>query len=177
VERLSELQQALIADDVWLPGRRQEFSRLTAGACLQVSHGDPEVLRNGLTRPLDGSPNRWDCRVGDVVELRFATKSDVTVLDMVFDSDFSHPNALSHHSAPADGPPSALPPRLVRAFHVDAFDGAEWRRLVTERDNCRRFVRMPLQTHACGLRIGIDATWGAVETGIYAVHAYQSAYK
>jgi hypothetical protein len=61
---------------------------------------------------------------------------------------------------------------LPAADAVKAGDGAEWRRRVTERDNCRRFVRLPLRTRACGLRLGVDATWGAAETAVYSVHVY-----
>jgi hypothetical protein len=170
-ERIGELQQALIADDVWLPGLRQEFSPLTATARFRASCGDPEVLRNGLTRPLDGVTNRWDCRPGDSVELRFPAESEITGMDLVFDSDFRHANALTHHMA-EEGVRDMPPPKLVKAFHVDHFDGETWRRVLAVTDNCRRFVRLPLRTRACGVRLGIDATWGAAETAVYSVHVY-----
>jgi len=172
VEHIERLQQALIADDVWLPERRQQLSPLMTTARLFASQGDPEVLRSGLTRPLDGVSNRWECEIGDTVELHFAAEAEVAGLDIVFDSDFSHSNALSHHQAGADGASSIPPPRLVRAFHVDACDGVQWTRLVTETDNCRRLVRLPFHACVSGLRLGIDGTWGARETGVYSVHVY-----
>lgn len=107
VEHVARLQQALIADDVWLPGLRQQLSPLMATARLCAPQRDPEVLHNGLTRPVDGASNPWECRVGDTAELRFAAETEVAALDIVFDSDFRYPNALSHHEVVSNGAPLA----------------------------------------------------------------------
>jgi hypothetical protein len=171
-ECIEGLQQALIADDCWLPGLRQVFSPLTTTAKIKASCGDPEVLRNGLTRPLDGATNRWDCRVGDVIELEFAADAPVGGIDIVFDSDFNHPNALSHHHRVEESTHAVPPPRLVKAFHVDRLDGERWQRVATVTDNCRRLVQLPLAVRARGIRIGIDGTWGAEETGVYSVSVH-----
>ena len=80
-------------------------------------------------------------------------------------------NGLSDHMEHG-GASRSLPPRLVKDFSIECFDGDKWNRVATETSNCQRLVRLSLNVRTSGLRVRVDGTWGADQTAIYSLHPY-----
>jgi len=166
---VSDLQQALIADDAYLPGVKQQFSAVNAEAKLTASAGDPSALHDGFSRPIDGEPHAWDCRIGDSVEVRFAAPATVHRLNVVADSDLNRRLQLSRWGAYGDTVPTTMPEALLKDADVEVLAGGQWQPAGEVRGNIDRFVRIPIARRAEGLRLTLRETWGNDATRLFAL--------
>ena len=166
-EYIHELQQRLLRDDCYLPWVAQEFGPLTSESGLVASVGDPEPLRDGTSRQVADDAHCWTCSPGDWAEYRFPTKAHVRDVSLVLDSDLSQ--RMASHWGDGNGL-AAIPPEMPRRFHVDALVSGEWRVVQREENNHHRFVRLPVEQEAEGVRFVLDETWGADKTRIYAFY-------
>ncbi len=167
-DRTDELQQALLADDAYLPGVRQRFNEATSSAELTASSGDPAALRDGVSRPIGDQEHAWCCKAGDTLEIRFARATVVERMTLIADSDLTKLIQLSMWQK--DDQLSALPESLLRDAAVEVFADGQWRPGGSVRDNCRRLVRIPVARRAEALRLKIDTTWGAESTRLFAAY-------
>ena len=171
-QRLPELQQALMEDDCWLPGKRRAIPDLTREAFLNASAGDPEPLRNGVDRPIGGSDNAWSgVPASSWVEYRFAGPREVREVRLILDSDLSRDRA-DHRMRCAytlDDEPVGVTPLMTRAYTVEVQDEAgRWRAVVSELHNHQRLVQSPLGCLATAIRFVPEATWGAPLARLFA---------
>jgi len=167
--RRAELQQTLMADDVYLPFHRREVSELTARARL-AGPGDVEALRSGFDRQIGTDRNSWDCSPGQSVELSWDAAMALGGLRVVFDSDLGRTtrNMVSYY--PLELQHFEPPRQLVKAFTVDADDGSgAWKTLARVEGNYQRLVRVPLAGRARRLRFtpreGGCSPWRCSEAG------------
>lgn len=167
--RLADLQQALMDDDCYLPWNRRNMPPLTREAELTASTGDPEPLRNGLDRPLDGEDNGWRGPPGAWVQYSFGSPRSVRQVRLVSDSDLSPRTRDTRCNYPLHPTPLTVPPVTLRSFRLDALDGSgNWRTVFRETNNYRRFVRVPLAVETRALRLIPQSTWGAEEVHLFA---------
>lgn len=166
---IDALQQALIGDDAYLPGVRQTFPPLVAGATLTASCGDPEPVRNGVNRPVGDVANCWPCRVGDWIAFAFPEGLEPKTVTLVLDSGLDRNVALSYHQR--DNQLTAPPDVMPRAFRVDGLRGGSWEVLVRVERNRQRLCRFAVAPGLRGIRFRLDETWGAETSRVYAFTA------
>jgi hypothetical protein len=169
---LAELQATLMDDDCYLPWHPRPIPALTQAAALTASEGDPEPLRNGLDRPIDGSDNGWYGSPGAWVQLEFEAPLRVTRLRFVFDSDLNRPEHNSVAAYPLDMAPVSPPETLVRALRVEARgeDGA-WSTVARTDNNYQRLTTFDVDVTTRALRFIPEATWGAAQAHVFAWEA------
>lgn len=166
---IHELQQALLRQDCYVPWVRQGFSDLTRRAALAASTGDPEPLRDGTNRPVAGDQHAWEGRIGDSVEYTWTTAEDVSGLNLVLDS------ALSRYVDDILYPRShdqvkSVPEEMVKDFHVEIRAEDGWKLLRSVEGNHQRLVRMEIGMRVTGVRVVLDATWGAEKVRVYSFY-------
>ena len=163
---MTELQQALLRDDCYLPGVVQQIPPLTASAELTASQGNPEPVRDGVNRPVGEEAHCWTCRPADDLAYRFIEPALVQQTTLVLDSALDRLVFMSLHCdlGQLTAPPDVMP----RRFHLDGLKNGEWRRLADVSDNHQRLVRVPVQERLEGIRFTLDATWGAEQTRVFA---------
>ncbi len=166
-KHLSELQQTLLDDDCYLPWRKREVSTLSLNAKLSASTGDPEALRNGLDRSLEGNDNGWFCAPGGFAEYRFTKKEKLSEARLVFDTDLNKRKLNMPSCVRLDIEPAALPETLVRSFRLEAEIDGKWKEVARADDNWRRLVRVPLNVTATALRLIPESTWGAEQAHVF----------
>ncbi len=174
-KRIGELQQTLMDDDCYLPWHIRKPSGLTQRAQLTASEGDPELLRNGIDRPLGGIDNGWTGAVkSGWVQFSFGAPVQITGMRFIFDSDLNrdgphccHRNICS--SFPLQSQPRTLPSTLVRAFRIEAQgrDGT-WSAIVRIENNHQRLVRLKINLLASALRWVPEATQGGGRARLFA---------
>lgn len=165
---IPELQQALIHDDVYLPGLKQCFPDSVARAVLTASRGDPEPVRNGINRPVGESTNCWPCRAGDWIAYRFQDEIEVANVTVILDSGLDQNVWLSYHQK--DDQITAPPDTMPQAFRIEGLVGIEWKELVRVDRNHQRFCRFPVATRLDGVRFLLERTWGAETSRVYAFY-------
>ncbi len=168
-EAVSQLQQALLDDDCYLPGVRRAIPEPARSAMLRSSGGDPEPLRNGVDRPVGAADNGWRGAPGGWIEYAFARPTALREARIVFDSDLCRTELPMPSSYPLNRAPVPVPAGMVRSFRLEApADDGSWRTVHREPNNWQRLVRVPLQLEAAALRLVIEQTWGSPDVHLFA---------
>ncbi len=172
--RLRELQETLMEDDVWLPGRARPVSALSRTAKLTATAGDPEPLRDGHDRKIGNDLHCWNAPWGSAVEYTFDGARTARAARFVFDSDLNRKDPgrggarNMRHFYALDDPPWTPPSTLVRAFRIEALDaGGRWSVVHREENNYQRLVRIPLQCEARAVRFVPERGWGAASASVF----------
>lgn len=162
---IGRLQQMLMLDDCYLPGRKREADKMTQQAVLTASAGAPEKLRDGEERDRG---HAWFAGAGDWAEYTFAGPRSGRVR-VVFDSDLARQPRLNMvASFPLDVPHYAVPETLVKSFTLYGCrpDGV-WFVLFQAADNRRRLVKIDLPEPVVGVRLVIGETRRELPVGIF----------
>ena len=168
-ERIGELKQTLMEDDCYLPWNVRRVSPLTREAELTASEGDPEPLRSGVDRPVEGEDNKWVGKPGSWVQYRFDGPRRLRRLRMVFDSDLNRPQGDMGHYRPLHIEARGVPETLLRAFRIEVLDQKnQWRVIERVENNYQRLVRMVIDAESSAIRFMPEATWGAAQVSLFA---------
>ncbi len=175
---IQELQNTLMDDDCYLPWHVRPIAELSKNAILRASEGDPEPLRNGIDRPLDGQENVWSCQPDGWAEYDFGRTVPLKRARLIFDSDlnrkgqgdcahFEERNLLSNY--PLNQPDRPVPATLVKSFHLDVKDAnGAWKTFWETTTNHQRLVFINLNCDGCAVRIVPTETWGAPSCRLFA---------
>ena len=165
---ISELQQALLQDDVYLPGVSQAFSEVTRNARLEASRDNPEPVRDGINRPVADDEHAWTCQRGDWIAYRFDKTVRIRRATVILDSALDRNVALSYHQKDDQltSPPEVMP----RAFRIEGLIDSEWQEVARVDQNHQRLRPFTVDREFDGIRFVLEETWGAEETRLYAFY-------
>ena len=167
--RTRELKQALMEDDCYLPWNVRQVPDLSREAELTASEGDPEPLRNGLDRPLDGADNGWTGAVGSWVQYAFDGPRQVRKLRFVFDSDLNRTQKNSLSNYPLHLERVTVPEAMTRTFRIEVLDETgRWAVVTRVENNYQRLVRVETDVWTSAVRFVPEATWGAEQVHVFA---------
>ena len=164
----AELQQALLADDCFLPGFRRTISQL----CASASFSGPDALRNGLDRPHKLHACACDAQIENHMELSYQWRAPTIIhsVHLVFDSDLNRITLpgnemerthVTRACTPLDAPQMHLPTTLCRSFRLTGLlENGEIEELYDETENIRRAVTIPIDRTLVGLCLCLRANWG-----------------
>ena len=168
---ITGIQNTLMDDDCFLPGKVRPVSALCQKASLKVSCGDGEELRSGIDRAIGEKANAWVCNEGDWAEYDFGAPVDLKRVRLIFDSRLSrnkgnwHLNMIFNRSL--DTADYKVDDCLVEAYHIEA-DGKE---IFRETNNYQRLVKIPVDVKAGKLRLVIDKLRGNGPRNVFAFEA------
>jgi hypothetical protein len=157
----------------------QEFAPLTVESRLVTSQGDPEPVRDGTSRQVDGDAHAWIARPGDWAAYIFPELADVHEVSLALDSDLERGIYYSWNEYRVEmesdvpehlGRLRRQPPMMPSVFHIDGLVDGEWRTLKTVTGNHQRFVRLPIDQRLEGVRFVLDETWGGQDSRVYAFY-------
>jgi len=173
LSHLDELQQALMADDCFLP----HFTRRLSPLCAQtaVENGDTS-LSNAHDRP-----NRIykdeQCGVsvinGTPLTYRFEKPAEVPFVHLVFDSDLNRESLPGHwceqtHVTRAnvliDSPQMHVPKTLCRSFTLTAQTEQGETLLLSVQNNIKRSYHVPLPCPVYALTLTVIENWGDTDS-------------
>ncbi len=165
---LRELQNTLLEDDQYLPGRLRPLPTASIGATLTASHGDPAPLHDGLDRRIGDEGHWFHLPVGGWIEHRFAAPTTLGRLRLIGDSQL-HRQKRMPCSWPLKGNQDVVPPPLPRdlTIAVERQPGV-WEAVALLTDNRRRLIQVPLAGSGIAVRVTIDRTWGADQATLFA---------
>jgi len=186
--KTEELKQTLMDDDCWLPWNTRDIPALSKTTRICSSDGDPELLRNGVDRPVDDSSNSITFPVGGWAGYEFGKPEKLREVRLVFDSDLNRairtkrdPNVISDTDPaavtvkemkcyfPLDQEKLNVPKCMVKSFGIEITDEDGNRQTIfRETNNYQRLVRVPVDVTASKIRVVVEETWGAETAGIFA---------
>lgn len=171
-----ELQAALMEDDCWLPGFARKPDALMAKAMLECGSGDPEVLRNGVDRPVDSEDNGLTLPLGERVTYRFDAPAYVRRARLVFDSDLNRDTQPegSLHKRPMyatyylSAKATHVPKTLTRDFRLVLTLEDGTRETVEVTGNHQRLVYADIGRTVTAVALEPVATWGSPAAHVFA---------
>lgn len=166
--RVTELQQALLDDDCYIPGVVRDIPALSRAAVLSASAGDPRALLSGIDRPVDGVAGDFVLPVGGWVGYAFEKPARVAEARLVFDSDLlrwreSKYNIRSNYAI--NYKRLEMPASLVRDFRVEGrLPDGSWTTVAKIADNHRRMLKVKVGMELAALRVVPEKMWGGGDT-------------
>lgn len=168
VQKISELQQTILADGGYLPWVPREIPEPCRSAELSASSGEGvDTLRNGWGRPIGDERNGWLAAVGASATYTWKVPKKISTLRIVFDSDLNRDCFGKGFSTnmpcryTKDFVEQQTPSSLVRAFRVEFLDTASsWQIAWQETNNYQRLARRIVDIETTAVRLVIDGTWG-----------------
>ncbi len=166
---IAELQQTLLADDAWIPGRTRAVDPINHGATC-----DAAVLQNGVDRPIGEADNAWSGNRNDGPTLSWKSPVNVAAVRLTFDSNLNNDKRMPC-SYPQNHKRHSVPATLVRQFRVETRDaGGNWSvayRTSETADNFQRLAVVPINRETDGVRVVCEDTWGDDTARLFAFEA------
>lgn len=172
---IHQLQEQLLEDGCYLPWHQRQIPTLTYAASLSVSGGtDGDALRNGWGRPVNGTRNGWQAKIGDAATYSWSEPQTLRSIRLVFDSNLSR-GAFGKSLATnmpcrytLEFPEQAPPSTLVKSFRIEALqpDGT-WTTIQRVDNNYQRLVNIPIDCKTSSLRLVIESSWGDDEVTVF----------
>ncbi|MBE6355820.1 MAG: FAD-dependent oxidoreductase [Lentisphaerae bacterium] len=162
-KHLDELQNTLMRDDIWLPGKRFAANGLTASAEISC-----EGLRGGLNRVIDGVDESFTARIGSQAEYRWTAPVKIRNCRFIFDSDLNRKEkniAVLHWKKM---PLLTTPATLVKRFKIEALTDGKWVDAGEFFNPGQRLVNIPLDITCSALRFTVLETYGNETVKIFA---------
>lgn len=170
---IRQLQEHLMEDDCWLPGRARERGPLMRAAKVTDScGGNLEALLSPAEREPDKVPAHWAGPVGASVELHWPSDSFVDCLRLIFDSDLTARKVMPCRYE-KDAADITLPGCLVKAYRLEVRTQSDesWEILFETENNRHRRVVLPVGRTVRALRWTGLATWGGENLRLFALEA------
>jgi hypothetical protein len=165
-DSLRALQETLMDDDCWLPGKARPASALARSA--RIAGADPALLLDGYDRDREDETHAVVLPLGEAIEYRWDAPQNIGGARFVFDSNLNHSKRMPC-SYPQKASDNRVPSSLVRAFRIETCDeNGRWTEIYRECENYQRLVRVPLAVTATALRFVPEATWGDEQARIFA---------
>ena len=161
---IAELQNILMKNDMFLPGKRYKVAPVCAEAALSC-----EGLRSGMNRAFDGEDNSWHASSGSSVEYRWQQPVKLRNTRLVFDSDLDRPekNIIVLHLL--DPQFCKTPATLVKRFKLEYQQGGGvWQSAGEFFNSGQRLVNIPLDIECTALKLTILETFGNSEVKVFA---------
>ncbi|NLB55341.1 MAG: FAD-dependent oxidoreductase [Lentisphaerae bacterium] len=161
------LKQELMDDDAYLPFNSRTVPTLSKNAKFTSSEGDPEVLRNGIDRPIGETENLWTSSPGEWIEYSFEEPVHINRARIIFDSSLNRFSRM-----PCSYPiqvPLCAPETLTRSFKLEAKkEDGSWENIYQCDNNHQRLVKVKLDIKTTAIRLVPLETWGAEKAGLFA---------
>lgn len=173
-QHIDELQQRLMENDCWLPGKSRRISDICKNAELTAGAPDAENLRNGRDRPTDEEGDNG-CTVELGSEITYTLKKSEFVKEarIVFDSDLNRKTINggidSAHGKPMIcNRPFGMEPFTFPTTMVDCFELlADGEVVFRKSGNYQRLLRIPVERSLKSLTLRVISTTGSEKAHIF----------
>ncbi len=178
---ISELQEQLMRDDVFIPNRPANDPKdlVRNGGKIFGSpgkSGNIDLLTDGVGRDIYGEIHHWES-VSLPAELQVVWEEPVTVSKLELKADTDLNKSIMMHKNPAKnrGQHTEVPQELIKSMSVDVQMGGNWKEVASVENNLTRLIRFsfePLKITA--VRLNIKATHGKPTAKVFEIRAYSS---
>ena len=175
LEHIRELQEMLMHDDCWLPGRKRTISRICQEAELTADCDNVENLRNGIDRPTDEEgDNGCFIPLGSDCTYTLKQPEYVQNVRIIFDSDLNRDTVEGGIASVKDCPticnrPLDMKPFAFQTTMTDTFQILADGQVIHEiTGNRQRHVSLPVHRTVKELVLRPTATCGNIMSHVFA---------
>ncbi|MBR0458929.1 MAG: FAD-dependent oxidoreductase [Victivallales bacterium] len=153
---IRELQNALLEDDVMIPG----FTRQVADVTL-AAHASHPVLQTPQDRNMDDADHGAWLPLDEPATYTWDTPVTLSSVRAVFDTNVADFNDKRMRKLEALPDRKPMPPMLARTFRLEASVDGAWRTLAREDNFHARLYRKTFPTiQTAAVRLVIERAWG-----------------
>ena len=177
-----QLQETLMRDDCYLPGMKngdeKDLARqATVTASSEQEGFEAKNVLSGVTRRLGEENNAWHSGElganGEWIQLTLKEASPVSMVQIVFDSNFDLEKKISLSSRRQKQQQVGVPVELVRDYDVELLRGGEVIAREAVEGNFQRLCRVWFDGVECdAVRVHVHATNGVKEARVFEVRVY-----
>lgn len=156
---IEKLQNTLMADDCFLPGKSRRVSELSKSLICSS-----EIVRNGKERC---DENKWIGKKGDYLEYKSDKPFKLSGIRIVFDSDLNR----DYHNMPCciklNEERFKLPKTLIKDFDITLIDACGAESVIPFRNNHNRLFTYPVSGEYTSVKLTPIATFGAENFSVF----------
>lgn len=175
--RIQELQQQLMEDDCYLPGKKKEKNPLMAKTQIITEVGNADCLTDGLERSAEGKEHLWKAPLGTEIRAVLPDNKYVENIRLIFDSDINRDSWGKELDEYRRYPtrfhvflhqqPMVMPLTLIKSYEVWIKEAENWKLWKKEEENHLRLVNIPVGRKISEVKVVPLKSWGAREARIY----------
>jgi hypothetical protein len=180
---ISELQQALLKDDCYIPGFRNEdpadLARLAAANATSFQPGcEPENVLSGVTRRVGDSANLWASNGirpgGESLTLTLPEKRTLRQVRLTFDPNLSREIVPSITKKVRDRQVKGMPEELVRDYTLDVLLGGQsvYKKEIAGNHQSLNVIDLPEAVMFDAVTLTVTATHGTSDARVFEVRLY-----
>ncbi|MDF3129082.1 FAD-dependent oxidoreductase [Kiritimatiellaeota bacterium B1221] len=172
-KHLAELQQTLMDDDCWLPGKLRQPDVSLFDARLSADGQYAERVLDGWERDRKEEGHAWECQAGGSLAMKWSVEREIPGLRLVLDSNLSNGKKMACEY-PLKSRPHAMPGELVKDLRIEVeHEDGSWQCVSEIKGNRKRLVEIPLHCKGKGVRITLENTWGDADPRLFSVDLLQ----
>lgn len=156
---VEKLQDTLMADDCFIPGRRRKVSKLS-----ERLECNSALVHNGFDRK---DENKWTGHRGDYLEYKSDTPFELSAVRLVFDSDLNR----NYHNMPCcirlHENKYKLPETLIKDFDIVLTNADGSKETLRTRENRNRLVTLDIHGEYTSVKFIPLETYGAEDFGVF----------
>ena len=160
---INHLQQQLLWDDCYLPRVPLTISPAAASGRLSASRHDPEPVRDGWGRQIDGVSHAWEGGPEDWIAYEWDQPHMITEVALAFDSAMDQDVQLSWSTHCVGNFLRQPPATLCQRYALEIKADGQWRPLQTVTDNIQRYRRHPIGKQVTGVCLRLIRFHGNVD--------------
>jgi hypothetical protein len=180
-KHISELQETIIRDDVFIPNRPAKDPRdlVRQGGRIFASTtktGDVKLLTDGVGRDIYGETHHWES-AGLPAEVQVLWREPVEISKVEIKADTDLHKKIAMHKNPGKnvGQHTSVPAEMIRTMTVDVQIRGEWRQVACVENNLTRVVKTAFKrVKTTGIRLNIRETHGHPTAKLFEIRAYES---
>ncbi len=177
--RLDELQNTLLDDDAYLPGKVRNISELSKVAALTGEGENIELIRNGIDRHIESfEDNMAKIALDKPLMYDFGCEKAIKRVRIVFDSDLERETVDGNPTLKIypmlanrflDSKEFSPPKTFVKDCKIEykLHDGT-WKCAYDIKNNEKRLVKLPMEVITSAVRLTASATWGTKTAHVFA---------
>lgn len=175
--QMDELQQQLMEDDCYLPGKCKKKNPLMEQTQIMSSAGDTECLTDGIERTIDRDEHLWKAPFGTEIRAVLPERKMIEKICLIFDSDINRDSWGTEMNEYRRYPtkfhvflhqqPMMMPLTLLKSYEVWIKETDGWMLWKKELENHQRLVKIPVKREVSEIKVVPLEAWGADEARIY----------
>lgn len=177
---MSELQEVLLRDDMYIPYRpaadTKDLARKAKLKASSTNSGNVELLLDGYSRDEVERIHHWESKEENpVLNLKWDKEVELSAVEIKCDSNLHieveiHPNKVKEAAEQIPG----MPKEMVKSAIVEAKLGGVWKEVAKVERNLHRLILLPFNNKIKSneVRVLFNSTWGAKRVKLFEVRCY-----
>lgn len=175
---ISELQEQLLRDDMFIPNRpAADPADLARKAVLKASStnsGDAKLLIDGYSRDEVDKIHHWESKgIGAYLTLEWDSPVNISTIELKCDSDLHTEIQIHPKKEKMEVQVPGMPKMLIKSVTAEILVGDQWQEFAKLDNNLhRRIILNGAKTQTKSVRLKLNETYGSKNVKLFEIRCY-----